>query len=135
MIHVEEWNTSVPRVSGYFYELYAFQAFDCRRFYLLPVKCFKVIQIAQLTRLRDTFATSKSLMTIEAQAIVYIVEKAHVEEYRTYRCTSSSLARITVNGNNVCSISYNKTSTMSQIFYRIMKLTNNPLVGFFCYCE
>ena len=45
----------------------------------MSVESFKVVEVAQLTGLRYTFAACESLMAEEAETIIYIIEKSHVE--------------------------------------------------------
>lgn len=66
LVHLEVWGAPVSGQSRDVLELNATQAFDAWRLDLLPVEGFEVIQVPQLARLANTFATSEPLVAIEA---------------------------------------------------------------------
>ena len=77
MVHIETWNATAPAHARDSFELNRSKALDRRRLNLSLVETFKVVNIAELARLRNTLPADKSSVPIEAKAIVYILAIAH----------------------------------------------------------
>ena len=86
-------------------ELDAAQTLRSRRLDLVPKEGFKVVEVAQLARLTDTFAAREALVTVKLQAVVDVGEEAHEEEQGADRRARPSLSRVAVHDQDVLRVS------------------------------
>lgn len=92
LVHFEVRSAAVSGHCRDVLELDSAETLDARRFYLLAIEGFEVIQVTKLAGLADTLAAGKSLMTVEPQAVINIVEVANKQKNGGDRCTRASLA-------------------------------------------
>lgn len=70
VVNNKAWSAARPRNLWHLVELYSCEPLHCRGFYLLFVIPLKVVQVAKLARLTDTFATDEALVPVETKAII-----------------------------------------------------------------
>jgi hypothetical protein len=92
LVHFEVRGTAVSGHCWDVLKLNSTKTLDARRLYLLAIEGFKVIQVTKLAGLAHTLAACKSLMTVEPQAVINIVEVANKQKNGGNRCTRASFA-------------------------------------------
>ena len=77
-------------------ELDASEALCCWRLDLVPEESLKVVQVAQLARLTDSFSASEAHLAVVLEALVNIVQEAHEKEDGTDGSPCATLSRVAV---------------------------------------
>ena len=86
------------------HELHACQPLGTGRLDLPSIEGLKVVQVAQLARLADSFAAGEPLVTKEPQAVIHVVKVAHEEQYGTDCRPCAALSRVAVDDDHVLRI-------------------------------
>ena len=72
----------------------------------MTIEGLKVVEVAKLARLTDTFAADESLVAEELETGVHIVEEAHEEKHGANARPSATLTRVAVHYQHVLGISF-----------------------------
>ena len=113
-VDFEEGCTSSAAQIWHIHKLDSLESLASGRLDLVPIEGLKVVEISELARLTDSFATCKSLVAIKQQTVVNVVEKAQKEKDGTNGGPCTSLARITVHN------------------YHVLRVSFKPVVSLFC---
>lgn len=70
------------------------------------VVAFEVVQVAELARLRHSFARSEPLLIEELDAVVYVVKVTHIQQYCADSSASSAFAAVAVDDNHALRVSF-----------------------------
>lgn len=85
----------------YLHELYAFEPLGAWRLDLPSIEGLKVVKVAQLTRLADSFAAGEPLVAKEPQAVIDVVEVAHEEQYGADGRPCAALTGVAVHDDHI----------------------------------
>ena len=105
VVNLKEGYAATARKIRHLYELDPPEPLCRWTLYLISEECFKVVQVTQLAGLADPLTTDESLVAVEAQAVIDIIEVTHEEQEGANRCTRSPLPRIAVHDYNILRIS------------------------------
>ena len=100
IINFKEWSATAGRHIRYLVELDGFQSTGCWWLYLFFVIALEIVQVTELTRLRDALAAYGPSVTVKLERVVDVVKEAHVKKYGANRCTRAAFSRVAVNNDH-----------------------------------
>lgn len=105
LVNLKVRRAPIPRKRWDVLELDPAQLLDAGRLDLPAVKSLEVVEVPQLARLRDALTAGESLMAIEPEAVINIVEVAQEEQDRRNRSACAAFPGVAMNRNYVLRVS------------------------------